>query len=170
MNEDNVLLVKKYSQVFKTLGDYDSGKLKLVKTGKPKYILTYEEAQKVIEKARGELKKMGISVGMFGKEIGNKLEIIIANLYQTFGKKDLYPSVGEKAANLLYFILKNHPFVDGNKKIGVLLFLYYLEKNNCLKENKKIDDNALIVLTLLIAMSNSKEKDNLVKIATNFLK
>ncbi len=166
----NQSLINKYAKVFKTLGDYDSGKLKLEKIGKPKYILTYEEAQRVIEKARGELKKMGISVGVFGKEIGNKLETIIANLYQTFGKKELYPTIGEKAANLLYFILKNHPFVDGNKKIGVLLFLYYLEKNGCFGKKKKIDDNSLIVLVLLIVMSNSKEKDNLVKIATNFLK
>jgi len=170
MARSDILLIKKYAKVFKTLGDYDSGKLKLVKTGKPKFILTYQEAKKVIDEARKELKKMGISVGAFGKEINGKLETIIISLYQTFGKKELYPSIGEKAVNLLYFILKNHPFVDGNKKIAALLFLYYLEKNNYFKENKKINDNALITLILLMVMSNSKEKDNLIKIATNFLK
>lgn len=163
-------ITKEYAKVFKMLGDYDSGKLKLAKTGKPKFVLTYIEAQQVIGEAKKELKKMGVNVGMFGKEIGNKLETIIASLYQTFGKKDLYPSVGEKAVNLLYFILKNHPFVDGNKKIAVLLFLYYLKKNEYFKEDEKIDDNALISLVLLMVLSNSKEKDNLVKIATNFLK
>ena len=167
-----ISLIKKYSKVFKALGYYDAGKLKFAKTGKPKFILTYTEAKEVIGEARKELKRMGISVGMFGKESGNKFETIISGLSQTFGKKELYPSVGEKAANLLYFILKNHPFVDGNKKIAALLFLYYLEKNGCLFSGKKkiIDDNALIALALLIVMSNSKEKDNLVKIATNFLK
>jgi prophage maintenance system killer protein len=109
---------------------------------------------------------------MFGKESGNKLETIIVGLGQTFGGKELYPTIGEKAANLLYFILKNHPFVDGNKKIGALLFLYYLEKNKTLlrRGKKIIDDNTLITLIFLMIMSNSKEKDNLIKITTNFLK
>ena len=166
------IITKEYAKVFKILGDYDAGKLKIVKTGKPKFILTYAEARQVIDKAKKELKRMGINVGMFGKESGNKFETIIAELAQTFGGKELYPTVGEKAANLLYFILKNHPFVDGNKKIGALLFLYYLEKNEILfKEGKKIiDDNTLIVLILLMIMSNSKEKDNLIKIVTSFLK
>lgn len=165
-------IIKKYAEVFKVLGNYDSGKLKLVKIRKPKFVLTYEEAKEVISEAKKELKKMGINVGMFGKESGNKLETIIAGLAQTFGGKELYPTVGEKAANLLYFILKNHPFVDGNKKIGALLFLYYLEKNKALlrRSKKIIDDNTLIVLILLMIMSNSKEKDNLIKITTNFLK
>jgi prophage maintenance system killer protein len=132
MRKNNISLVKKYSQVFKILGAYDSGKLKLEKIGKPKFVLTYKEAKEVINEAKKELKKKGISVGMFGKESGNKLETIINGLSQTFGGKELYPTIGEKAANLLYFVLKNHPFVDGNKKIGALLFLYYLEKNKAL--------------------------------------
>ena len=152
------------------LGDYDSSKLKLEKIGKPKFVFTYKEAKEVINEAKKELKKMGISVGMFGKESGNKLETIISGLAQTFSGKELYPTIGEKAANLLYFILKNHPFIDGNKKIAALLFLYYLEKNGYFKGKKKIDDNVLIALILLMIMSNSKEKDNLIKITTNFLK
>jgi prophage maintenance system killer protein len=165
-------VIKEYKKVFKMLGSYDSGKLKLEKIGRPKFVLTYEDAKKVIGEAKRELKKMGISVGMFGKESGNKLETIIVGLAQTFGGKELYPTVGEKAANLLYFILKNHPFIDGNKKIGALLFLYYLEKNKVLlrRGKKIIDDNTLITLILLMIMSNSKEKDNLIKITTNFLK
>jgi len=165
-------IIKKYAEVFKVLGNYDSGKLKLVKIGKPKFVLTYEGAKRVISEAKKELKKMGISIGMFGKESGNKLETIIVGLGQTFGGKELYPTIGEKAANLLYFILKNHPFVDGNKKIGALLFLYYLEKNKTLlrRGKKIIDDNTLITLIFLMIMSNSKEKDNLIKITTNFLK
>lgn len=165
-------IIKKYAEVFKVLGNYDTGKLKLVKTGKPKFVLSYVEAKKVISEAKKELRKMGISVGMFGKETGNKLETIISGLSQTFGKKELYPTIGEKAANLLYFILKNHPFVDGNKKIGALLFLYYLEKNKALfkRGQKTINDDTLTALILLMIMSNSKEKDNLIKITTNFLK
>lgn len=139
MRKNNISLVKKYSQVFKILGAYDSGKLKLEKIGKPKFVLTYKEAKEVINEAKKELKKKGISVGMFGKESGNKLETIINGLSQTFGGKELYPTIGEKAANLLYFVLKNHPFVDGNKKIGALLFLYYLEKNKALlRKGKKL--------------------------------
>ena len=141
MARSDILLIKKYAKVFKTLGDYDSGKLKLVKTGKPKFILTYQEAKKVIDEARKELKKMGISVGAFGKEINGKLETIIISLYQTFGKKELYPSIGEKAVNLLYFILKKivirldrlyNRLIDNT----VLLKLWYIEVKLLSKQSK----------------------------------
>jgi len=92
---------------------------------------------------------------------------------QTFDKKELYPSIEEKAAHLLYFIIKDHPFIDGNKRIGSFLFVYFLDKNKYLYRKtgeRKINDNALTALALLIAVSDPKEKDKLIKIVTNLLK
>ena len=94
-------------------------------------------------------------------------------IYQTFDKKELYPSIEEKAAHLLYFVIKDHPFVDGNKRIGSFLFVYFLDKNKYLYRGtgeKKINDNALTALSLLIAVSDPKEKDKIIKIVTNLLK
>lgn len=96
----------------------------------------------------------------------------MGNIYQTFGGKELYSSLEEKAAHLLYFVIKDHPFVDGNKRIASFLFVYFLDKNNNLYRNtseKKINDNALTALALLIAISNPNEKDKLIKIITNLI-
>jgi death-on-curing family protein len=109
---------------------------------------------------------------LFGLENGEKFKAIIGNIYQTFGGADLYPSLEEKAAHLLYFIIKDHPFIDGNKRVGSIMFIYYLNRNNYLYKNsgeKKINDNALTTLALLIAISDPKEKDKMIKIITNLL-
>ena len=109
---------------------------------------------------------------MFASERGGSFQGIIATIYQTFGGKELYSSLEEKAAHLLYFIIKDHPFVDGNKRIASFLYVYFLDKNNYLyKENgeKKINDNALTALALLIAISDRSEKEKLIKIITNLL-
>lgn len=109
---------------------------------------------------------------LFGQQSADRLQGILGNILQTFDKKELYPSIEEKAANLLYFIIKDHPFIDGNKRIASFLFAYFLDKNSyAYKESgeKKINDNALTALTLLIAVSDPKEKDKLVKIITNLL-
>ena len=99
------------------------------------------------------------------------MESIINNIYQSFDDVDLYPTVEEKAANFLYLITKNHTFIDGNKRIAATLFIYFLEFNNMLYNNneKVIDNNTLVALTLLIAESNPKEKDILVDLVMNFL-
>ena len=109
---------------------------------------------------------------LFGQEYGDKFKAILGNIYQTFGRKELYASIEEKAAHLLYFIIKDHPFTDGNKRVGSFLFIYFLDKNNYLhKESgeKKINDNALTAIALLIAISDPKEKDKMIKIITNLL-
>jgi len=107
---------------------------------------------------------------LFGSERSGMFEGIIKNLYQTFNKKELYTTIGEKAAHLLYLIIKDHPFSDGNKRIGAFLFVYFLHKNNYLhRENgeRKINNNALVALALLIAESDPKEKDVMVRILMN---
>lgn len=110
---------------------------------------------------------------LFGKESGEKFRAILGNIYQTFAGKELYPSLEEKAAHLLYFTIKDHPFIDGNKRIASFLFTYYLDKNDLLYRKsgeKKINDNGLISLSLLIAVSDPKDKEILINIITNLLK
>lgn len=134
---------------------------------KPIFFLKYEEAKKAVE----ILKKEISGSNLFGQEYRGKFESVVKNLYQTFAKKELYKSVEEKAAHLLYLTTKDHPFADGNKRIAAFLFVYFLDKNNYLYKNgqKKISNNALVALTLLIAVSNPKEKDTMVALITNLL-
>ena len=97
---------------------------------------------------------------------------ILGNIYQTFGKKELYPFFEEKAAHLLYFVIKDHPFVDGNKRIASFLFVYFLDKNNFLYRGtgeKKINDNTLVTLALFVAVSEPEDKEMLIKIITNLI-
>lgn len=104
-------------------------------------------------------------------ERNNGLESIINNIYQSFSGKDLYYSIEEKAANFLYLIIKNHTFIDGNKRIAATLFIYFLDFKNILYKNNKqlIDNNTLVAVTLLIAQSNPKEKNILIDLVMNFL-
>ena len=108
---------------------------------------------------------------IFGIERDNGLESIINNVYQSFDKKDVYPSVEEKAANFLYLVVKNHVFIDGNKRIAATLFLYFLNYYGILYKNgvQTIDNNTLAALTLLIAESNPKEKEVIIDLVMNFL-
>lgn len=163
-------LLSEYSKTLTLLEQYDKNKLKIKKTGKTKKVLQYEECQKVIFNLRKELKE---EKTLFGNEIGKRFESVAKNLYQTFSGKELYRSVEEKSAHLLYLTIKDHPFSDGNKRIGSFLFIYFLDKNKRLyKESgeKKINDNALVALALLIAESNPKEKDVIIKIVMNLIK
>jgi len=117
------------------------------------------------------LGKFGDSA-LFGREKDNSFRSSLDTLYQTFDGKDLYPSIEEKAAHLLYFIVKNHSFVDGNKRIAAAIFTWFLERNGLLYRTdgtKRIADNALIALTLMIAMSDPKEKDVIAKIIINLI-
>ncbi len=106
---------------------------------------------------------------MFGQERENSLQSILGNIDQTFGGYDLYPSVEEKAAHLLYFVIKDHPFTDGNKRIGSLLFLIYLNENNLLEESG-INANGLVTLALLIAESEPRQKELMIRLVINLLK
>ena len=134
--------------------------------------MKYEDCQRIVKEIKKELVVKKEAGSLFGNETSRGFEGIVKNLYQTFGGKELYKTIEEKAAHLLYFTIKDHPFTDGNKRIGSFLFVYFLDKNDYLyRENgeRKINDNALTALSLLIAESNPKEKDILIKIITNLI-
>lgn len=166
-------LLAYYSSSLTILEKYDKNQLALPRGGKTKYKLTYELALEVIKNIKAELIKKRQASDIFGRESAHKLESVLANLWQTFGGRELYKSLEEKAAHLLYLIIKDHPFIDGNKRIASFLFVYFLDKNNFLyRQNgeKKINDNALVALALLIAISDPKDKEVMIKIIVNLLK
>jgi prophage maintenance system killer protein len=162
-------VISDYSFALELLDDYDYRRLKVSHISREeKFILKYKDAIKAI---RGLRNKIECS-DLFGKEKDQSFKSSISCIYQTFGKKELYPSVEEKAANLLYFIVKNHAFIDGNKRIAAGMFLWFLEKNGLLYKkdgSKRIADNALVALTLLIAESNPKERDVIVTLVVNLI-
>jgi prophage maintenance system killer protein len=162
-------VVSDYAYALDVLDDYDHQRVQLreVSPG-PVSPLTAEEARRVVKQLR---ERFGGSV-LFGKEKDAGLEGSLAAVVQTFGGNDVYPSLEEKAANLLYFLTKNHHFVDGNKRIGAALFLWFLEKNGVLyrpDRTKRIADNALVAMTLLIAESRPEEKDVLTRVVVNLI-
>ena len=165
-------LLANYSKTLTLLEQYDKEKLSLIKKTKSQFVLKYEDAINVISKIKKDLVTKNEASDLFGQENSDRFKGILGSIYQTFGKKELYPSLEEKAAHLLYFIIKDHPFVDGNKRIASFLFVYFLDKNNFLYRKtgeKKINDNALTALALLIAISDPMEKDKLIKIITNLV-
>ncbi len=162
-------IISDYAYALDILDQYDYQKLEIKDTsGKEIYQLTYEEAICQIEIAK---RAYGNS-DLFGNEKDNSFKSSIASIYQTFKEQDLYPSVEEKASNLLYFITKNHSFSDGNKRIAAFLFLYFLEKNGILFDkngNKRIADNTLVALTLMVAVSKPEEKEIMTKVIVNLI-
>lgn len=162
-------VISDYNYALGILDDYDYKKLKISHTSKgEKFKLTYSQAMKVVQ-ALGE--KFGGS-DLFGKEKDSSFKSSIATIYQTFNGKELYPSVEEKAANLLYFVVKNHSFVDGNKRIAASIFLWFLEANGLLYRedgSKRIADNALVALTLMIAESDPVEREVIVTLVVNLI-
>ncbi len=170
-DESNGLLriISDYSYALEILDRYDYQTLEIKETsGKETYQLTYEEA---IEQIQLTKKTYGNS-DLFGHEKDNSFKSSVSTIYQSFGGQDLYPSIEEKAANLLYFIVKNHSFSDGNKRIAAFLFLYFLERNGILLNKygeKRIADNALVALTLMIAVSKPEEKETMVKVIVNLI-
>jgi len=166
-------VITDYANSWILLQKYDEGKLAIPKkTSKFLWELDYKEAKKAIAELKSNLIKSKNATGIFGQEREYGLDSIIGNLNQSFGGKKLYPSVGEKAAHLLYFVIKDHPFVDGNKRSASLLFIQFLARNNYLfRKNgeRKINDNALVALALLVAESNPREKDVIIALITNLL-
>jgi prophage maintenance system killer protein len=162
-------LISDYSYALDILDQYDYQSLEIDQTsGKETYQLKYKEA---IEQIRIAREAYGNSV-LFGKEKDKSFRSSISTIYQTFEGKDLYPSIEEKAANLLFFITKNHSFTDGNKRIAAFLFLYFLQKNRILFDEfgrKRIADNALVALTLMIAVSKPEEKETIIKVIVNLI-
>ena len=162
-------IISDYAYALDILDQYDYQSLKVKDTsGKEIYQLFYNEATRQISLAK---RAYGNS-DLFGNEKDDSFKSSLATIYQTFDGVDLYPSVEEKAANLLYFITKNHSFTDGNKRIAAFLFLYFLERNKVLFDangNKRIADNALVALTLMIAVSKPEEKDIMIKVIVNLI-
>jgi len=125
-----------------------------------------------IKKLKKSLIEKKEATKLFGMERENSFKGIIRNVYQTFGGVDLLPTIEEKAANLFYYIVKDHPFVDGNKRIGAFMFVLFLNKNNYLYDSEgelKINSNALVSLALLIAHSKPQEKDLIIKLIMNLI-
>jgi len=171
-NDESVGLLKiisDYAYALDVLDQYDYQTLEIKNTsGKELYHLTYNEAIKQIDSA----KKAHGNSELFGREKDDSFRSSISTIYQTCNGNDLYPSIEEKAANLLYFITKNHSFTDGNKRIAAFLFLYFMERNGILfdeNKNKRIADNTLVALTLMIAVSKTDEKDTMVKVIVNLI-
>ena len=169
IEEKEVLnVVEAYSNALTLLDDYDHGTIPKPDGIASVYKLTYEECREMIDSM-----KYGNYSDVFGveKELG-KLNGIIAAVYQNVFETELYPSIEEKAANLLYFLIKDHPFVDGCKRIGASIFLEFLNKNKHLIINGKqiISDSALVAITLMIAESRPEEKETMVNLVMNFLK
>lgn len=165
-------LLVDYSKTFSLLEQYDKEKLLFARKTRSRFILQYQEAQKVIKKIKENLIAKKEASQIFGQETDNKLKGILGNIYQSFNNRELYPSLEGKASHFLYFIIKDHPFIDGNKRIASFLFVYFLDKNNYLyKKNgeKKINDNTLTALALLIAISDPKEKNKIIKIISNLI-
>ena len=162
-------IVVDYTYALDTLDDYDYQRLRVEKTTpEEKFHATYENAMETINALR---EKFGGS-SLFGNEKDDSFKSSIGQIYQTFGGKDLYPSVEEKAAMLLYLVTKNHSFSDGNKRIAATLFLWFLNNNGILYRadgSKRIADNTLVALTLMIAESKTEEKDVMVKVVVNLI-
>ncbi|WP_062039554.1 RhuM family protein [Lentimicrobium saccharophilum] len=162
-------IISDYAYALDILDQYDNNTLKITETTEKKSVqITYEEAIGQIEFVK---RKYGNS-DLFGKEKDKSFRSSVSTIYQTFDGKDLYPGIEEKAANLLYLITKNHSFADGNKRIAAFLFLYFLDKNGILYNengNKRIADNALVAITLMIAISKPEDKDIIVRIIVNLI-
>ena len=167
-------IVKTYIDSLRILKLYDDQELKINKLKTPvKYSLEYVETTKNINELKQNLVKQNLASDNFGLENGQALRGLIGAISQTFDGKELYRSIEEKAANLLYFVIKDHPFVDGNKRIGSTLFIYFLSKNNYLFKTSgesKINDRALVALALLVAVSNPQEKDIIIKLIINLIR
>ena len=159
-------VVESYTHALNLLDDYDHQRVFKPEGDRNTYQLDIQECRQFISSM-----KFASESELFGNEKDGSFAGSIGAIYQTFGGEDLYPTVQEKAANLLYFITKNHSFSDGNKRIAAAMFLYFLDKNNCLLHNgqKIISDSTLVALTIMIAESKPDEKDIMVNIVMQFL-
>ena len=164
---DVLRVITDYAYALTLLDRYDHGTLAIEETTRQAlYVITYNETMGIIASMKGEFD------GLFGIEKDQGFKSALGAIYQTFGGEELYPSVEEKAGNLLYFIVKNHAFSDGNKRIAAAVFIYFLGMNGILYRpdgSKRLADNALVALTLLIAESRPEEKDTIVKVVVNLI-
>jgi len=165
--QDVLQVITNYAYALATLDRYDHGTLVVEATSGPAaYLLEYDQAIAIVQSMKGDFD------GLFGQEKDQGFKSAIGAIYQTFDGRDVYPSVEEKAANLLYFVVKNHAFTDGNKRIAAAIFIFFLARNGVLYRedgSKRLADNALVALTLLIAESRPEEKDTIVKVIVNLV-
>jgi len=164
-----IKVIASYSTALDLLDDYDHQRLKLPKTSNVEVVkINYKEARNAIN----ELGKQTKFEGLFGKEKDDSFKGSLENIYQTFDGIELYKTIEEKAAHLLYFVVKNHSFTDGNKRIAAFLFVWFLERNHLLyKSNgsKTMVDSTLVALTLMLAQSNPNDKDMMIRVIVNLL-
>ena len=162
-------VVTDFAYALDILDAYDYQRLEVSGVSRKKgKSISYKEARRIIETLREQYK----ATDLFGREKDETLKSSLGNIFQTFDGNQLYTSMEEKAAHLLYFLVKNHHFTDGNKRIAAFLFLWFLEKNNALYHkdgSKRIADNALVAMTLMIAESNPKHKDTIAKVIVNLI-
>lgn len=159
--------LKAYQRGFKILDDYDHHQLEIPVGQKDNYILHYDECMKLIHNTMFENKG-----DLFSIERDDSFRSSISTIYQSFGGVDLYPTLEDKASALLYFIVKNHSFIDGNKRIGATIFLYFLEKNHALYKNsmERINNDALATLTILVASSRPEDKEIMMELIKTIIK
>jgi prophage maintenance system killer protein len=166
-------VITDYTRTWLLLHQYDAGTLTSRDLNpEVRYELTHKEATMAIAELKKQLTQKKEAGDIFGVERESAFKAILGNIRQTFGGKDLYPSLEEKAAHLLYFIIKDHPFTDGNKRIASLMFIWFLDKNDSLYTTdgvRKFNDNALVALALLIAESNPKQKDLMIRLIINLI-
>lgn len=159
-------IVESYTGVFRLLDEYDCERVARPAGTPSVYMLDYDECMNLIEQMRPRFVS-----DIFGREKDDSFHSSISAIYQSFDGRDIYPSTEEKAANLLYFVIKNHSFIDGNKRIACSLFLYFLDRNGLLFDGleKRISDATLVAMTLMIAESRPEEKESMVALIMNFL-
>lgn len=160
-------IVQSYTTALDLLDDYDHLRVSAPEGTSSTYVLTYEECRRVIDSMR-----FGAESSLFGVEKDESFRGAVGNVFQSFGGRDLYPTLEEKAANLLYFVVKDHSFLDGNKRIAAMVFLYFLDRSGALftaTGEKVIDDSTLVAVTLLIAESNPDEKETMVSLVRQFI-
>ena len=159
-------VIERYSTALDLLDDYDHQTMTRPKGSAATYVLTYDECRCVIDSMGFGRESM-----LFGNEKDDSFKGSIGNIYQSFSGQEVYPTLEEKAANLLYFITKNHSFSDGNKRIAAAMFLYFLDRNGVLfdGDRKLIHDHTLVALTIMIAESKPDEKEMMISVVMNCL-
>jgi prophage maintenance system killer protein len=167
-------VVQQYTRAWRLLLEYDEGRLaeKPLHPVKPAAGLSLEDAKTIITRLRETLAARGEASDLFGTQRSDQLHGILGAIDQTFGGEPLYPTVQARAAHLLYFVIKDHPFADGNKRIGTLLFLEYLRRNRMLTRSDgrpRLADNAMVALALLVAESEPGQKEMMIRLVLNLL-
>lgn len=171
--ESLLSVVRDYAHSWELLGQYDKGDVVVVSSKKKTKLLDYESVRNALYTLRDELIKKGEAGDLFAKERDGTFQGILKTIHQTFDGKELYASLEEKAANLLYFVIKDHPFFDGNKRSGAFLFIWFLQINKSLMRKtgeRKINDSALVALALLVAQSDPRDKEQMVALTTQLIK